>query len=38
MGIVSPKGMIALEELQPEIKVPCRNLVFNKTPEATAQI
>jgi len=35
VGIVNPHEMIALSELEPDIKVACENLVFNKNDEAT---
>jgi 5-methyltetrahydrofolate--homocysteine methyltransferase len=35
MGIVNPKEMIAYEDLEPDLKVLCENLIFNKIPEAT---
>jgi 5-methyltetrahydrofolate--homocysteine methyltransferase len=35
VGIVNAHEMLALFELEPEIKLACENLVFNKTPDAT---
>ena len=35
VGIVNPHEMIALSEVEPDIKVACDNLVFNKTEGAT---
>jgi len=35
VGIVNPHEMIALSELEPDIKVACENLVFNKDPNST---
>ena len=35
VGIVNAHEMLALSEVEPDIKVACENLVFNKTPDAT---
>ena len=35
VGIVNPHEMLALSEVEPDIKLACENLVFNKTPDAT---
>jgi len=35
VGIVNPHEMIALSEIEPDVKVACDNLVFNKTEDAT---
>ena len=35
VGIVNSHEMLALSEVEPDIKVACENLVFNKTPDAT---
>mmetsp|Transcript_5899 Transcript_5899/g.12269 ORF Transcript_5899/g.12269 Transcript_5899/m.12269 type:complete len:185 (+) Transcript_5899:2-556(+) len=35
VGIVNAHEMLALSEVEPEIKTGCDNLVFNKTPDAT---
>jgi len=35
VGIVNAKEMLALDEVEPVLKVACENLVFNKTPDAT---
>jgi len=38
VGIVNAHEMIAYDEVEPDIKVLCDNLVFNKIPEATEQM
>ncbi|KAL3780538.1 hypothetical protein ACHAWO_006306 [Cyclotella atomus] len=35
VGIVNAHEMLALSEVEPDIRVACENLVFNKTPDAT---
>ncbi len=35
VGIVNAHEMLAISEVEPEIKTACENLVFNKTPDAT---
>ena len=35
VGIVNAKEMIALDKVDPDLKILCENLVFNKVPEAT---
>jgi 5-methyltetrahydrofolate--homocysteine methyltransferase len=35
VGIVNAEEMLAIDEVQPDLKIICDNLVFNKTPEAT---
>jgi len=37
-GIVNSMEMIAYDEVEPDMKVLCENLVFNKTPLATEQM
>jgi 5-methyltetrahydrofolate--homocysteine methyltransferase len=38
VGIVNCKEMYMVDEIEPDLKVLCENLVFNKTPEATEQM
>jgi len=38
VGIVNAAEMIAYEELEPDMKVLCENLVFNKTEDATEKM
>jgi len=35
VGIVNPHEMLALSEVEPDIKIACENLVFNKSEDAT---
>jgi 5-methyltetrahydrofolate--homocysteine methyltransferase len=35
VGIVNAHEMLALSEVEPDIRAACENLVFNKTPDAT---
>ena len=35
VGIVNAHEMLALSEVEPDIRMACENLVFNKTPDAT---
>jgi 5-methyltetrahydrofolate--homocysteine methyltransferase len=35
VGIVNAEEMLAIDEVEPDLKIICDNLVFHKTPEAT---
>jgi 5-methyltetrahydrofolate--homocysteine methyltransferase len=35
VGIVNAKELMDITELEPDVRVACENLVFNKTPDAT---
>merc|ERR1711871_617396 len=35
VGIVNCREMLMVDEVEPDLKVLCENLVFNKTPDAT---